>query len=337
VLVEKGSRLGFEIIDIRRFEPKEFSALLEAEGRAWDNRLRWDFSASARVIIACFREQRLSGYTLVVEGRIRGYCFFFYDGEKGVIGDLFLHPEVAGQDGERLLLEHTLETLLATPGLHRIEAQLPHYGCDQLAPYFQPCGFESYLRHFMSVPLNPWRSTVSHLHPRPAVPALREDIELIAWDPRYQDEAGELLYQAYRRHIDARINNQYTSLLGTTRLLENISNNQGCGDFLPEVSRMAVVRPTHRLAGILTITCVRSQVAHIPQVGVSPAFQGLGVGTALMDAAFSDLAQEGYNEVTLTVTDANSGALRLYDRLGFRIYQSFGAFIYDRDPSFGPS
>jgi ribosomal protein S18 acetylase RimI-like enzyme len=79
------------------------------------------------------------------------------------------------------------------------------------------------------------------------------------------------------------------------------------------------------------VTRVRPHTAHIPQVGVGPAFQGLGVGTALMQAAFQDLAEEGFEQVTLTVTDANSGAVRLYQRLGFETFKTFGAFIYNRD------
>ena len=59
-------------------------------------------------------------------------------------------------------------------------------------------------------------------------------------------------------------------------------------------------------------------------------FQGFGVGTALMEAAFQDLPQEGFQEVTLTVTDANGGALRLYQRLGFETFKTFGSFIYSQ-------
>ena len=69
----RSPRLGFEIIDIRRFEPKEFSSLLEAESQAWHDALRWDFAASSRVVIACLRDKRLSGYALVGEHGIRGY------------------------------------------------------------------------------------------------------------------------------------------------------------------------------------------------------------------------------------------------------------------------
>ncbi len=323
--------MGFEIIDIRRFEPMEFSNLLEAEARAWIDMLRWDFAASTRIINACLRDQRLSGYVLVGEKRIRGYCFFFYDGEKGIIGDLFVHPELAGLGHERELLEHALETLMATPGLRRIEAQLPHYEREELESCFLSRRFESYLRRFMSLSLE-GRRRAAGAEPRsaPAVerPWVREGIELISWDKHFHDDAAELLFQSYREHVDARINDQYASVMGAMRLIDNIFHNQGCGDFLPRVSRMAVCRPTQRLAGILTVTTVRPRTAHIPQVGVGPLFQGLGVGTALMEAAFHDLAEEDFKEVTLTVTDANAGAVRLYQRLGFETFKTFGGFIY---------
>jgi len=323
--------LGFEIIDIRRFEPREFANLLEAESLAWEERLRWDFAASTRVINACLREKRLSGYALVGEGGIRGYCFFFYDGEKGIIGDLFVHPELAGLGHERELLEHALETLLGTPGLRRIEAQLPHYEREELQSCFLPRRFQTFLRRFMSLSLEGRRQSAgASPSSGPATEKAweRENIELIPWDKRFHDDAAGLLYQSYRQHVDALINDQYASTMGATRLIDNIFHNQGCGEFLTRVSRMALHRPTQRLAGILTVTSVRPRTAHIPQVGVGPSFQGLGVGTALMEAGFQDLAQDSFEQVTLTVTDANAGAVRLYQRLGFETFKTFGAFIY---------
>ena len=326
--------LDFEIIDIRQFEPRDFTDLLEAEARAWNEGMRWDFAASTRVINACLRDKRLSGYALVGGGKIRGYCFFFYDGEKGIIGDLFVHPEVAQLRPERDLVEHALETLLGTPGLRRIEAQLPHFEREELEAYFQPRQFQSFLRRFLSFPLQGrWLEADAQPGSAPAgeKPWVREGIELIPWERSFHDEAAELLYQSYRHHVDAIINDQYMSVLGSTRLIENIYHNQGCGDFLGRISRMAVHGPTQRLAGILTVTEVRPRTAHIPQVGVGPSFQGLGVGTAMIAEALQDLAKGGYEQVTLTVTDANAGAVRLYQRLGFDTFRTFGAFVYDRD------
>lgn len=330
---EKDWGLGFEIIDIRRFEPKDFSNLLDAEGRVWDEKMRWDFAASTRVITSCLRDKRLSGYALVDRAKIQGYCFFFYDGEKGIIGDLFIHPDLNSLGHERELLEHSLETLQATPGLRRIEAQLPHFKVEELESCFHPHHFKAYLRRFMALALEtrPQVATDSGDQPSAQKAWWQQSIELIPWDKRLHDEAADLLYQSYRRHVDAMINDQYTSVMGTTRLVDNIFQNQGCGDFLAHISRMAIHRPTHQLAGILTVTRVRPRTAHIPQVGVGKSFQGVGIGTAMMEAAFRDLAQAGFQEVTLTVTDANSGAVRLYHRLGFETFKAFGAFIFDRD------
>ena len=328
--------MEFDIIDIRRFEAKDFSSLLEAESEAWFNRLHWDFAASVRIINSCLREKRLSGYALMCDGRIRGYCFFFYDGEKALIGDLFVHPDVAGQGHERRLLDHVVETLLGTPGLRRIEAQLPHFGRDELESAFLPHQFQSFPRRFMRLPLKGDPTAPSNATDEPGAPAHQKppipgNIRLIPWERSLDEEAAELLYESYRRHVDAMINDQYASVTGASRLIENIVHHQGCGEFLPRVSRMAIHHPSELLAGILTVTGIRRNTAHIPQVAVAGVFQGRGVGSALMEAAFRDLSRNGYEEVTLTVTDTNAGALRLYERVGFETFKTFGAFIYSRE------
>lgn len=328
--------MAFDIIDIRRFESRDFSSLLEAESQAWYDTLHWDFAPSVRIINSCLREKRLSGYALKSEGQIRGYCFFFYDGEKGLIGDLFVHPEMAGQGHEHRLLEHVVETLLGTPGLRRIEAQLPHFSREELEPTFAPHQFRCFPRRFMRLALNEASRVTNHQEEQPSAPPpqrpqLPRNIRLISWQKALADEAAELLYESYRRHVDAVINDQYASATGATRLIENIVQHQGCGEFLPRISRMAVHHPSELLAGIIAVTGIRRPTAHIPQVAVAGPFQGLGVGSALMESAFRDLARAGYEEVTLTVTDANAGALRLYQRQGFETYKTFGAFIFSRD------
>jgi ribosomal protein S18 acetylase RimI-like enzyme len=326
--------VGSEIIDIRRFEVSAFSELLNAESRAWNEGLYWDFTASARVISNCLKEKRLSGYALLLDGIIRGYCFFFCDGEKGLMGDLFVTPLPAGLDRVLELLEHANETLLATPGLRRVEAQLPHYTFEDLEDNFTSWNYTGYRRRFMALFLPEWRphacsaSSSSDSTRRPT--GSLDEFWITACDKKYAREAAELLFGAYYNHVDAKINDQYSSLAGATRLLDNILHYQGCGEFLEQVSKVAIHRTTRKLAGVLTVTAVRSDTAHIPQIAVARTLQGIGLGTALLESAFNDLVRAGYQRVSLTVTDTNAGALRLYERLGFKTFRTFGAFVFNR-------
>jgi ribosomal protein S18 acetylase RimI-like enzyme len=326
--------VGPEIIDIRRFEVSAFSELLGAEGRAWSEDLYWDFASSARVISNCLKEKRLSGYALVHDGVIRGYCFFFCDGEKGLMGDLFAGPPPAGLDEVLKLLEHSNETLLATPGLRRVEAQLPHYKFEELENNFLSWNYVGYRRRFMALSIPEWRPHSVHESgrrgPAPQAASRLADFCILPCEKKYAREAAELVFGAYYNHVDAAINDQYSSLVGATRLIENILHYQGCGEYMEQVSKVAVHRQTHKLGGVLTVTSVRSDTAHIPQIAVARTLQGCGLGTALLESAFSDLAKAGYRRVSLTVTDINARALRLYERLGFKTFRTFGAFVFNR-------
>ncbi len=150
------------------------------------------------------------------------------------------------------------------------------------------------------------------------------------WERKYDREAAQLLHRAYSHHIDTVINDQYGSVAGTGRLIDNIVHHRGCGEYLPRPSLVAIHRATQKLAGVLAITSVRPETAHIPQVAIANEFQGVGLGTTMMEWSFQELAEAGYREVSLTVTDLNCGAVRLYERLGFETFRVFGAFVWNR-------
>jgi ribosomal protein S18 acetylase RimI-like enzyme len=156
------------------------------------------------------------------------------------------------------------------------------------------------------------------------------DFVVQPWERDHDLEAAELLYSAYRNHVDTAINDQYASAAGTARLIENIVRHSGCGAYLPRASRVAVHRSTRKLAAALALTAVGARCAHIPQVAVAAQFQATGLGTALLESSFEELVREGHDEVSLTVTDLNAGAVRLYERLGFETFRPFGAFVWNR-------
>lgn len=52
---------------------------------------------------------------------------------------------------------------------------------------------------------------------------------------------------------------------------------------------------------------------------VKTPYRGFGLGSRLMNVVEQDLVKRGYGEVTLNVAQENQGALRLYQRLGYKI------------------
>ncbi|MFB3923008.1 MAG: GNAT family N-acetyltransferase [Terriglobia bacterium] len=323
-----------EIIDIRQFTAQAFETLLDAESRAWDSALHWDFAGSKRLISSCLDEKRLSGYALVNNGIIKGYSFFFYEGEKGLIGSLFVAPNGELLDPALVLLKHVIETLVATPGLRRVETQLPHYSMEQLEPSFRAHGFSSFLRRFMSLPISArWSAAKGYAEStgpasRPQ-PANLGGFQFMPWERKHDRSACEVILNAYRGHVDGQINDQYGSLAGTSHLVENIMTQRGCGDIIPDASLVALHRPTQKLAGVLAVSSVRGRTAHVPQIAVAREFQNMNLGRRLMEMSFQQAARHGYEEITLTVTDLNAGAVRFYERLGFQTLRTFGAFVWD--------
>jgi ribosomal protein S18 acetylase RimI-like enzyme len=321
--------LASQVIDIRQFSARQFRPLLQAESQAWLEGLHWDYAPSAELISTYLNEKRLSGFALLEGGRLTGYCLYFREGPKGMIGDLF----VMGQASNTVapLLERTLDTLTGMAGVRRIEAQLPHLSIKQVSPYFHARSFQVYNRQFMTLHF----TTNGGFMPPPEELALRtplpaNDFELEPWERKHDHEAAQLLHHAYQNHIDAAINDQYRTFAGARRLVESIIRQRGCGDYLDYASTVAVHRSTGRLAGILGLTAVRPGTAHIPQIAVATPFQGFGLGTVMLQSSFHKVSRAGFREVSLTATTLNSRAIRLYERLGFRTFREFGAFVWDR-------
>ncbi len=329
-----GVALELDVLDLHELSVHQLTPLLELESRAWHEGLHWDFGYAVRQISSGLREKRIWGYALMTQREPRGYCIYYYDGPKALIGDLFLDPALDDSRHACGLVGRVVETLLLNPASRRIEAQLPHFNFEQLEPFFRGRCFEGYRRHFMAVSLanrpapKPTAARASTGSAKTLPPA--EDFLIVPWDRKYDSDAAQLLHGVYRQHVDTVINDLYSSLDGTRRLIDNVVHFRGCGDYLSQASRVAIHRPTQKLAAVLAVTGVRRGTAHIAQIAVANQFQAAGLGTAMMESSFRSLAEQGYREVSLTVTELNWGAVRLYERLGFETFRTFGAFVWKR-------
>lgn len=314
-----------EILDLRHFSSADLRPLLDEESKTWHDLLAWDYSSSAEMILRYVDARILPGYAALDRGRICGYSFFVYEGSKGVIGDLYVRRGGARAPEdviETQLLTHVIETLQQSPGIHRVEAQLLVHDSGAVVEPFRSQGFHRHPRLFMCLPL----------HGRPAVQphkALPDTIELRRWSDQDYQAAAASITAAYRGHVDSEINDQYRSVAGTLRFLNNIVRFPGCGVFDAAASFVAVHRPTKAVIGLILCSRVKHDVGHITQICVLPEYRGYGIGEALMCASAQDLQRRGFDLLSLTVTEANRGAVHLYKQLGFSTDRIFDAFVWE--------
>src|SRR5581483_4965816 len=248
-----------EILDLRHFSSSDLRPLLDSEMQVWSKLLSWDYGSSADMILRYVDAKILPGYAAINRGQVFGYAFFVYEGSKGVIGDLFVSngsrtPD--HHDVETRLLTHVIETLQESPGIHRIEAQLLVHETGVVSRPFLNQGFHRHPRLFMVLPLASALSPVPPPHP---------EIQIRPWSEQDYQTAAAVITTAYRGHVDSQINDQYRSLSGSLRFLNNIVRFPGCGVFDGESSFVAVHKKTKNLVGVILCSRVRQDVGHVTQ------------------------------------------------------------------------
>jgi ribosomal protein S18 acetylase RimI-like enzyme len=325
---------AIEILDLRHFRSTEMRPLLEAEAREWAQVLSWDYSSSAEMILRYMDARILPGYAALDDGQVVGYTFFVYEGSKGVIGDLFVQPSAGPlqlttrRQIEERLLAQVIETLQVSPGVHRIEAQLLLHDSGTLDRPFTEEGFRRHPRLFMSLPLggrpNNGLGTVNG-----ALASRFPDVEFRKWSEEDFQNAAALITGAYREHVDSEINDQYRSLAGSLRFLNNIIRFPGCGTFDAEASFVARSRGSGAMLGLILCSRVKSDVGHVTQVCLAPEQRNRGLGQALIATASNELRRRNCTCLSLTVTQANVRAVDLYKKLGFSIERVFDAFVWE--------
>jgi ribosomal protein S18 acetylase RimI-like enzyme len=290
--------------------------------------LSWDYAVSAEMILRYMDAKILPGYAAIERGSIFGYSFFVYEQNKGVIGDLFVRETARDRsrgpdrhEVEERLLTHVIETLQQSPGVHRVEAQLLAHHTGEVSRPFLQQGFSRHPRVFMNFDIGKHRQT--------SLPTLPLQFEIRPWSEQEYQAAAALITAAYRGHVDSEINDQYRSLTGSLRFLNNIVRFPGCGTFDPRASFVVLERRTHTLIGLILCSLVRPDVGHITQVCVLPERRSAGLGEALLAASTRNLRDRGFHFISLTVTEANDRAIALYKRIGFESTRVFDAFVWE--------
>jgi ribosomal protein S18 acetylase RimI-like enzyme len=320
----------FEILDLRHFSARQLRPLLEAESRFWQERLRWNYQSSTELLLQYLDSRILPGFVALDRGRICGFTFCVYEGQKAVVGDAFALANDPAQmiHITQLLLHHLLQLLQHSPGIHRVESQLLLYDAGSIDEAFLAAGFAMFPRLFMEYDLSPSHGrAISSRERRRGLPPY---IELLSWSSDHYQAAAELIHESYIGHIDACINDQYCSLHGSLRFLHNIVRFPGCGVFDPDASWVLRNQRNGALIGMLLCSRVADDVAHITQLCVATAHRGQGLGLALLEHCIHHLTHSRFAAITLTVTEANHQAVKLYRDSGFFVRHRFDAMVLDK-------
>jgi len=315
-----------EILDLRHFSACQLRPLLESEAEVWQQRLRWNYRGSTELLLQYLDSRILPGFVALDRGRVCGFTFCVYEGNKAVVGDAYA---VAGDRQQALqithtLLQHLLDLLLHSPGIHRIESQLLLYDAGSVDQSFLDTGFSLYPRLFMEYDFEPSTPVFG------LAPVLPQGVEICRWSHDHYQSAAELIHEAYTGHVDARINDQYCSLHGSLRFLHNIVRFPGCGIF--DATSSWILRDTRSgaLIGMVLCSRVADDVAHITQLCIARGWRGHRLGRALLQHCMAQLAQSRFTAITLTVTEANHQAVRLYEDLGFFTRHRFEAMVLNK-------
>ena len=154
----------------------------------------------------------------------------------------------------------------------------------------------------------------------PAEPPLPPGFRFQGWTAEILKRHAEVKFQSFRFEVDANVFPCLGDSEGCFRLMREISMRDG---FLPAATWLIEYddpetgdwRPVATVQGVRD----REGKGSIQNLGVVPGFRGQGIGAILLLRSLNGFREHDLTQASLEVTSQNVGAIRLYERLGFRI------------------
>jgi ribosomal protein S18 acetylase RimI-like enzyme len=147
----------------------------------------------------------------------------------------------------------------------------------------------------------------------PRTPALPDSYFWVPWDDGILDLHAEVHHHSFSDALDCALFPSFSDPYGCVHLLKEIRKKPG---FLAGATWL--VACPDGCCGSVQGVVDRNGHGAIQNIGVVPGHRSLGLGTALLLQALHGFRDHGVKVAYLEVTADNSGAVRLYHRLGFR-------------------
>lgn len=143
------------------------------------------------------------------------------------------------------------------------------------------------------------------------------------WSENILDDHADAKFLSFRYEIDSAVFPCLGNRSSCVRLMREITAR---GGFIPQATWLINYEDPSsgeiENCGTIQGICENEGIGSIQNVGVTPSHRGNRLGTVLLAKALEGFRQVGLKTASLEVTAENEGALRLYQRFGFRIVRT---------------
>lgn len=174
----------------------------------------------------------------------------------------------------------------------------------------RPMGLTYFKRYRMELDLS---------RPLAKCPPLPDGYSFVPWDDTLLAAHAEVKFHSFRFELDANVFPSLGDLEGCQRLMTEISRRDNF--VIPATWLLMYFPPDHRqpeFCGTVQGLVQENLTGAVQNLGITPAHRGFGLGSRLLMKSVEGFHSVGLSRVSLEVTVQNTGALRLYQRLGFR-------------------
>lgn len=147
----------------------------------------------------------------------------------------------------------------------------------------------------------------------PATPPLPTGYFWVPWNEAVLNEHALVKFRCFVNELDAKIFPCLGNHSGCQSLMREIASRRG---FVPQATWL--IGTSTGYVGTIQGVVDQHGVGMIQNLGVVPEARGRGLGTALLLKALHGFRDAGLQRGMLEVTAQNTGAVRLYRRIGFR-------------------
>lgn len=141
--------------------------------------------------------------------------------------------------------------------------------------------------------------------------------ELVPYSDDLLREHAKAKFDSFREELDADVFPCLARLDGCQRLMNEIT---GRSNFVPQATWLVRFHePGVRPQPVGTVQGLnQDNWGSIQNLGIVPEHRGRGLGSVLLMRSARGFQQAGLRRMHLEVTTENTGAVRLYERLGFK-------------------